>query len=65
MGELGRESDPKKRKAIIDRIQVIFYDEVGRIKFGDSFTLVAARKDFRGEFRSYPVLFFWNSWLAR
>src|SRR5262249_21397270 len=33
LGELAREADPRKRKAIIDRIQVLFYEDVGRIKF--------------------------------
>jgi peptide/nickel transport system substrate-binding protein len=65
LADLARESDVKKRKAIIDRLQAIFYEDVGRIKFGDSFSLVAARKEFRGDFRQYPVLVFWNSWLAR
>jgi peptide/nickel transport system substrate-binding protein len=62
--ELARESDAKKRKALIDRIQTIFYDDVGRIKFGDYFLLDVIRKDLRG-FRSTPELYFWNAWLAR
>ena len=62
--ELTRESDPKKRKALIDRVQAIFYDDVGRIKFGDYFLLDAIRKDLRG-FRSTPELYFWNTWLSR
>jgi peptide/nickel transport system substrate-binding protein len=62
--EMVRETDPKKKRALIERIQAIFYDEVGRIKFGDSFSLDAARKELRG-FLSTPELFFWNAWLAR
>src|SRR2546429_10030373 len=31
----------KKPKAMWDKVQQIFYDDVGRIKFGDSFTLEA------------------------
>jgi peptide/nickel transport system substrate-binding protein len=62
--ELARESDAKKRKALIDRIQTIFYDDVGRIKFGDYFLLDVTRKELRG-FRSTPELYFWNAWLAR
>jgi peptide/nickel transport system substrate-binding protein len=62
--ELARESDAKKRKALIDRIQAIFYDDVGRIKFGDYFLLDVTRKELRG-FRSTPELYFWNAWLAR
>jgi peptide/nickel transport system substrate-binding protein len=62
--DLARESDAKKRKALIDRIQAIFYDDVGRIKFGDYFLLDVTRKELRG-FRSTPELYFWNAWLAR
>ena len=62
--DLARESDAKKRKALIDRIQTIFYDDVGRIKFGDYFLLDVTRKELRG-FRSTPELYFWNAWLAR
>ena len=64
MQDLLREADPKKRKALIERIQAIFYDDVGRIKFGDYFLLDVIRKDLRG-FRSTPELFFWNTWLAK
>ena len=64
MQELLREADPKKRKALIERIQAIFYDDVGRIKFGDYFLLDVIRKELRG-FRSTPELYFWNAWLAR
>jgi peptide/nickel transport system substrate-binding protein len=64
LGELIREADPKKRKAIIDRIQTVFYEDVGRVKLGDTFALNVVRKDVRG-FRATPELFFWNAWLAR
>jgi peptide/nickel transport system substrate-binding protein len=64
LADLARESDPKKRKGIIDRIQAIFYEDVGRIKFGDYFLLDVVRKDLKG-FRSTPELYFWNAWLAR
>jgi peptide/nickel transport system substrate-binding protein len=62
--DLTRESDPKKRKALIDRIQTIFHDDVGRIKFGDYFLLDVTRKELRG-FRSTPELYLWNTWLAK
>ena len=65
MLELSRESDVKKRKAIVDQIQAIFYEDVGRIKFGDAFVFRAARKELRGSFRSTPGLHFWNTWLAK
>ena len=65
LGELARETDLKKRKAIIDRIQVLFYEDVGRIKFGDLFALDVARKELRGDFRSFPFFYFWNAWLEK
>ena len=64
LAEIARETDPKKRKALIDRVQAVFYEDVGRVKFGDYFLLDVARKDLRG-FQSTPELFFWNTWLAR
>ena len=63
LGELARETDPRKRKAIIDRIQVLFYEDVGSIKFGDWFGLNVTRKELRGDFRSGPFFYFWNAWL--
>jgi peptide/nickel transport system substrate-binding protein len=63
LAELIRESDPKKRRALIERIQAIFYDDVGRIKLGDYFTMYATR-DLKG-FQTGPFLHFWDAWLAR
>jgi len=63
--ELRRESDVKKRKALVERIQTIHYEDVGQVKLGDYNTLDVARRDLRGEFRTAPRLYFWNSWLAR
>ena len=60
-----RESDVKKRKALVDRIQAILYEEVGRVKLGDYFTLDVARRELRGDFRTAPRLYFWNSWLTK
>jgi len=65
LGELQVEMDLKKRKAIVDRLQTVFYEEVGSVKLGDYFTLDVARRDLRGEFRTAPRLYFWNSWLAK
>lgn len=49
----------------IMRIQTLFYEDVGRVKLGDYFTLDVARRDLRGDFRTAPRLHFWNSWLAK
>jgi peptide/nickel transport system substrate-binding protein len=65
VGELARETDPRKRKAIIDRLQVLFYEDVGQIKFGDLFGLNVTRKELRGDFRSVPFFYFWNAWLEK
>jgi peptide/nickel transport system substrate-binding protein len=64
MADLARETDPKKRRAIIERLQAIFYEDVGRIKLGDYYPLQAMRKDLRG-FKAGPYLYFWNAWLAK
>ena len=65
MSELRQERDVKKRKALVERIQTVFDDDVGQIKLGDYNTLDVARRELRGEFRTAPRLYFWNSWLAR
>jgi peptide/nickel transport system substrate-binding protein len=65
LGKLTREADPRQRKAIIDRIQTLFYEDVGRIKFGDMFALSVVRKELRGDFRSIPFFHFWNAWLEK
>jgi peptide/nickel transport system substrate-binding protein len=61
--ELMRETDVKKRRAVIERIQAVFYEDVGRIKMGDFFTMYAIR-ELKG-FEGNPFLHFWNAWLAR
>jgi peptide/nickel transport system substrate-binding protein len=63
LAELIREHEPKKRRALIERIQAVFYEDVGRIKMGDLFTLYASR-DLKG-FQGNPFLHFWNVSLAR
>jgi peptide/nickel transport system substrate-binding protein len=63
LAEMARETDPKKRKALIDKVQAIFYEDVGRIKFGDYFNLDVTRKEVRG-FKPAPHLYFWNAWIA-
>jgi peptide/nickel transport system substrate-binding protein len=65
LGELRQESDVRKRKALVERIQAVHYEDVGQIKLGDYNTLDVARRELRGEFRTAPRLYFWNSWLAR
>ena len=64
LADLARETDPRKRRAIIEKIQAIFYEDVGRIKIGDYFTLEVTRKEVRG-FKPGPYLYFWNVWIAK
>jgi peptide/nickel transport system substrate-binding protein len=64
MADLARESDGKKRRAVIERIQAIFHEDVGRIKFGDSFALDIQRKELR-DVGDMPLTYFWNAWLIK
>jgi peptide/nickel transport system substrate-binding protein len=65
LAEMRQETDVKKRKALLERIQAIHYEDVGQVKLGDYYTLDLARKELRGDFRTAPRLYFWNSWLAK
>jgi peptide/nickel transport system substrate-binding protein len=65
LAELKQESDLKKRKALVDRMQALHDEDVGQIKLGDYNTLDVARRELRGEFRTAPRRYFWNSWLAQ
>jgi len=49
----------------VERVQAVFYEDVGQVKLGDYFSLDVVRRELRGDFRTAPRLFFWNSWLAR
>jgi peptide/nickel transport system substrate-binding protein len=59
---LGKDSDPRKRKAMLEKVQTLMYEDVGRIKFGDYFALDALRKEVQG-YRSTNELNLWNVWL--
>ena len=62
MDALARESDPKKRKAMWEKVQALFYEDVGRVKFGDFFGLTVMRAEVRG-FRPTNEMNLWNVWL--
>jgi peptide/nickel transport system substrate-binding protein len=64
MEGLVTELDPKKRRAMWERVQALYYEDAGRIKFGDYFPLDVLRKEVRG-FQSAPELFLWNVWLDK
>jgi peptide/nickel transport system substrate-binding protein len=62
MEALGRETDPRKRRAMWEKVQQILYEDVGRVKFGDYFTLEVLRKEVQGH-RPTNELNLWNVWL--
>ncbi len=64
MEALVTELDPKKRRAMWERVQALFHEDVGRIKFGDYFPLDVMRKELKG-FQQAPELFLWNVWLDK
>ncbi len=64
MDALAREADPRKRRAMWEKVQTIFYEDVGRVKFGDFFGLLAVRKEVQG-FRATNELNLWNVWLSK
>jgi peptide/nickel transport system substrate-binding protein len=61
---VARETDPRKRKAMWEKVQLLFYEDVGRIKLGDWFGLQVHGKDVRGYVTSNEQPFF-NVWLAK
>ncbi len=64
LDSVARESEPSRRKAMWGKVQAIFYEDVGRVKFGDFFTLEVSRKELQG-FRATSEMPFWNVWLAK
>jgi peptide/nickel transport system substrate-binding protein len=64
LAAVSRESDQKKRKAAWDRVQAVFYEDVGAIKYGDFFPLGVMRKELRGH-QPTAEMALWNAWLAR
>ncbi len=61
---VARESEPGRRKAMWDKVQAIFYEDVGRVKFGDFFTLEVTRKELHG-YHPTGEMAFWNVWLSK
>jgi len=62
MEAMGRETGPKKRRAMWEKVQTLFYEDVGRVKFGDSFSLEAIRNSVHG-WQARNELPLWNVWL--
>ena len=59
-----REAEPRKRKVMWDKVQQLFYDDVGRIKLGDWFGFQVNTKKLRGIQHTNEQPFF-NVWLTR
>ena len=59
-----RELAPRKRKAMWDKVQQLFYEDVGRIKLGDWFGLQVHTKNLRGTLHTNEQPLF-NVWLAK
>ena len=64
MEAIRREADPRLRRAMWEKVQTLFYEDVGRIKFGDYFSLVVNRKDVKG-LLAVNELALWNVWLDK
>jgi hypothetical protein len=65
MADLRLDPEVARREAIIERLQAIYYEDVGTVKLGDYVTLDPARRELRGDFRTAPRMYVWNSWLAK
>ncbi len=61
---LRRHSDPKVRQDLWNRMQKLWYEEAGSIKFGDYFLLHLHRKELKG-YENVPTHIWWNTWLDR
>ena len=61
---MAREPDAKKRLALWEKVQVLFYEDAARIKLGDYFRMDGRRADVQG-YQPGPYMRFWNVWLDR
>jgi hypothetical protein len=61
---MGREPDVKKRLALWEKVQGLFYEDAARIRLGDYFRMDGRRADVQG-YLPGPYMRFWNVWLDR
>ncbi len=59
---LRRHSDPKVRHDLWKRMQKLWYEDAGSIKFGDSYRLHLHRRELKG-YTNVPTHVWWNAWL--
>ncbi|MDR7458114.1 MAG: ABC transporter substrate-binding protein, partial [Armatimonadota bacterium] len=64
MALLRRHADVKVRKDLWARMQRLWYEEAGSIKFGDYFLLHLHRAELKG-YVNNPTHVWWNAWLER
>jgi peptide/nickel transport system substrate-binding protein len=61
---MGREPDAKKRFALWEKVQGLFYEDAARVRLGDYFRMDGRRADVQG-YQPGPYMRFWNVWLDR
>jgi peptide/nickel transport system substrate-binding protein len=61
---MAREPDAKKRFAMWEKVQGLFYEDAARIRLGDYFRMDGRRADVLG-YQPGPYMRFWNVWLDR
>jgi ABC-type transport system substrate-binding protein len=61
---MAREPDAKKRFAMWEKVQSLFYEDAARIRLGDYFRMDGRRADVLG-YQPGPYMRFWNVWLDR
>jgi peptide/nickel transport system substrate-binding protein len=61
---MAREPDAKKRLALWEKVQTLFYEDAARVKLGDYFRMDGRRADVQG-YQPGPYMRFWNVWLDR
>ena len=62
LDELSKPASFEERKKIFEQVQLLYYDDVPVIYFGDIFGLEATRKELQGYEPWYVVPRFWNVW---
>jgi len=62
LDELAKPATFEERKAIFEEIQLLYYEDVPVVYFGDIFGLEATRSELKGYEAWYVVPRFWNVW---
>ena len=62
LDELSKPASFEDRKKIFEQVQLLYYEDVPVVYFGDIFGLEATRKELKGYEAWYVVPRFWNVW---